>query len=319
MEHFANRLTALIRQRRSCAVVGLDPHWHLIPEGIRNSSVKLFGKSPSACAEAIRRFCKELIDAVAGHVPAVKPQSAFFEQYGPAGMEALYEVMEHARAKGLLVIADVKRGDIGTTAEGYARAWLGTVEVAGTVFEPFPADAVTVNPYLGSDSITPFVDAASGNGKGVFVLVKTSNPSSSEVQDLPVDGKPLYLKVAANLAPVAEKYVGSCGYSLLGAVAGGTFAKAGEDIRALIPRSFILVPGYGAQGAGAAELKPFFNADGLGAIVNSSRGIAFAYRSEPYASKFGESGWQAASEAAVIAMNEDIRAHTPHSKVAKNG
>ncbi len=309
--NFADRLTSLIKQRKSCAVVGLDPHWSPIPESIKKSAIKQHGKTPVACAAVIRTFCTELIDAVCAHVPVVKPQSAFFEQFGPAGVEALYAVMEHARSKGLLVLLDVKRGDIGSTAQGYANAYLGESEIDGEKFEPFPADAVTVNPYLGSDSVLPFVETAAGHGKGVFVLVKTSNPSSAEIQDLVVENETVYMKVAQKLDAIARDHIGESGYSLLGAVAGGTFAQAGEKIRRCIPNCYILVPGYGAQGAGAADLKPFFNEDGLGAIINSSRAISFAYAGKPYAEKFGEAKWQAASEAAIIAMNEEIAAQTP--------
>lgn len=308
MEHFADRLIRHIRSKRSSAVVGLDPHWESIPEKIRSAAVNEHGPTLAAGAAAIMRFMTGIVDAVASHVAVVKPQIAFYEQFGAQGLEAYSRICEHARARGLIVIGDVKRSDIGSTAAAYALAHLGRTEIGGAAFEAFPADAVTVNPFLGSDGVKPFIEEAAKNGKGVFVLVKTSNPSSAEIQDLETDGEPVYMKLARRLALWAEPRAGGEGYSCVGAVVGATFPEAASKIREIIPRSFILVPGYGAQGAGAGELKPFFNKDGLGAIVNSSREILFACRRPPYRDRFGPDAWQRAAEQAVIDMNEDLRA-----------
>ena len=307
MEHFADRLIRCIKGKRSNAVAGLDPHWSLIPEKIKSAAIKEQGRTLAAGAAAVTRFLTGIIDAVAAHVPAVKPQIAFYEQFGPSGLEAYRAICEHARARGLIVIGDVKRSDTGPTAAAYAAAHLGGIEIGGETLEAFPVDAVTVNPFLGSDGVAPFIDAAAKAGKGLFVLVKTSNPSSAELQDLEANGEPLYITLARHVARWAEPHAGSRGYSLVGAVVGATFPEAAKEIRGIIRHSFMLVPGYGAQGAGAADLKPFYNEDGLGAIVNSSRGILFAYRRPEYSDRFGPDAWQRAAEQAVIDMNEELR------------
>jgi len=307
MEQFADRLIRHIRNKRSSAVVGLDPHWKDIPSKIKSSALSAHGRTLAAGAAAVTQFITGIIDAVASHVPAVKPQIAFYEQFGVAGLEAYSRICEHARARGLIVIGDVKRGDIGSTAEAYAAAHLGRTEIDGEALEAFPADAVTVNAFPGSDGVKPFIEAAAKYGKGLFILVKTSNPSSAELQDLETGGEPFYMRIARLVNKWGEPLVGEEGYSSVGAVVGATFPDAAKKVRALMPRSFILVPGYGAQGAGAAELKPFYNADGLGAIVNSSRGIIFACKSPKYKDRFGEDGWQKAAEQAVIDMNAELR------------
>ena len=307
MEHFADKLIRYIRSKHSSAVVGLDPHWKDIPAKIKSSALGEHGRTLKAGAAAAAQFITGVIDAVAPHVPAVKPQVAFYEQFGVAGLEAYCKICEHAKARGLIVIGDVKRGDIGSTAEAYAAAHLGRTDIDGQMLEAFPADAVTVNAFLGHDGVKPFLDAAAKCGKGLFVLVKTSNPSSAELQDLESGGEPVYVKLARYVAKWSEPLIGNEGYSSVGAVVGATYPEAAQKVRAIMPRSFILVPGYGAQGAGAAELKPFYNADGLGAIVNSSRGIIFAYKSPKYKDRFGEDGWQRAAEQAAIDMNNDLR------------
>ena len=307
MEHFTDRLIRYIRSKRSSAVVGLDPHWKDIPAKIKSSALSEHGRTLKAGAAAVTQFIAGIIDAVASHVPAVKPQVAFYEQFGVPGLESYRKICEHAKARGLIVIGDVKRGDIGATAEAYAAAHLGLTDIDGQTLEAFPADAVTVNAFLGIDGVRPFIDAAAKYGKGIFVLVKTSNPSSAELQDLESGGEPVYVKLARLVAKWGEPLVGEGGYSAVGAVVGATYPEAAQKVRSVMPRSFILVPGYGAQGAGAAELKPFYNADGLGAIVNSSRGIIFACKSPKYKDRFGEDGWQRAAEQAVIDMNGELR------------
>ncbi len=307
MEHFADRLIRCIRSRRSSAVAGLDPHWAQIPERIKSDAISRHGRTLAAGAAAVTKFLTGIVDAVASHVAVVKAQIAFYERFGPHGLEAYRRVCGHARARGLIVIGDVKRSDIGSTAAAYADAHLGEIEIGGEALEAFPVDAVTVNAFLGSDGVQPFIDAAAGNGKGIFVLVRTSNPSSAELQDLRAGGEPVYMHLARHVARWAEPHCGREGYSCVGAVMGATFPEGAKSVRKIIPRSFILVPGYGAQGARAADLKPFFNEDGLGAIVNSSRAILFAYRRPEYRDRFGPAAWQRAAEQAVIDMNEELR------------
>jgi orotidine-5'-phosphate decarboxylase len=306
MEHFTDKLIRHIRSKRSSAVAGLDPRWKDLPAKIKSSAVKEHGRTLSAGAAAVTRFITGIIDAVAPHVPAVKPQVAFYEQFGVPGLEAYRKICEHAKARGLIVIGDVKRSDIGSTAEAYAAAHLGRTDIDGEALEAFPVDAVTVNAFLGHDGVKPFIDDAAKYGKGLFVLVKTSNPSSAELQDLDAGGEAVYVKLAKYVAKWGEALIGESGYSAVGAVVGATCPEAAQKVRAIMPRSYILVPGYGAQGAGAAELKPFYNADGLGAIVNSSRGIIFACKSPKYKDRFGEDNWQRAAEQAAIDMNAEL-------------
>lgn len=230
-----------------------------------------------------------------------------YEQFGIPGMIAFKKTVDYAKEKGLVVIGDIKRGDIGSTSEAYALGHIGTVSVGDKSFNPFNEDIVTVNPYLGTDGVQPFVDVCKANDKGIFVLVKTSNPSSGEFQDRIVDSKPLYEIVAEKVNEWGESTVDSeYGYSDVGAVVGATYPEMGVKLRALLPKSYILVPGYGAQGGSGKDLKGFFNKDGLGAIVNSSRGIIAAYKNEKYAS-FGDTGYADASRAAVEDMLKDIR------------
>jgi len=263
MKPFGDRLVEAIRVKGNPCVVGLDPRVGLMPE---------FVKSDSA-ADTITRFHELVLDAVAGLVPAVKPQLAFFEQYGLAGMDAFANTVRMAKQRGLLVIADGKRNDISSTAEAYATAFLSD--------SAFDADALTVSPYLGRDSLVPFVNTCQQYGKGLFVLVKTSNPASKDYQDqiLQATGRPLYESIAATVDELGKDLAGASGYSSIGAVVGATFPEEGRRLRALMPRAFILVPGYGAQGGSALDAAVCFNEDGLGAVVNSSRGITYAFGS----------------------------------------
>jgi orotidine-5'-phosphate decarboxylase len=256
-------------------------------------------------AEAFAAFCRGVIDVVAPLVPAVKPQAAFFEQLGPCGSAALGDLIRYARQRGLLVILDGKRNDIGSTAIAYAEGYLGPASSAA-----WGADALTVSPYLGGDSIEPFVQVATEREAGVFVLVKTSNPGGGMFQDLVCDGRPLYRHVAAYVEAEAARTAGECGYGVAGAVVGATYPEQLSELRAEMPHAWFLVPGFGSQGGSAADVAGAFDAAGSGAIVNNSRGIIFAHSRPPYAERFGESRWQEAVEAATRDMIEQLRAET---------
>ena len=299
-DQFADRLSAAVRRTRSAVCVGLDPRPAQLPAGMLSDDA---ARDPQQAAAACGRFCREVVDAVADLVPIVKPQAAFFEQFGPAGMQELAAVVEHASRAGLLVIMDAKRNDIGSTAEAYADGYLGS---AGQ--SPWGADALTISPYLGSDSLTPFVDVAASRGAGLFVLVKTSNPGGGQFQDLVADGKPLYEHVAEFVEQLAGQTCGSCGYGAVGAVVGATYPEQLASLRKLMPRTWLLVPGYGSQGAGAADVAGGFDEQGLGAVVNNSRALIFAQARQPYADKFGASRWQEAVAAATRDMNDELRA-----------
>lgn len=308
MTHFADRLAAAVKLRANPVLVGLDPRWEQLPPPIQSG---VDAAHPAQKAKAYLRFCREVIDVVAPLVPAVKPQAAFFEQLGPPGMEALWEVIGHARRKGLLVILDGKRNDIGTTAAAYAAGYLG-----GTGESAWGADALTVSPYLGDDSLTPFVDVAAERGAGVFVLVKTSNPGGKTFQDLLVEGRPLYEHVAALVEHQSANTLGACGYGAVGAVVGATYPDQLCSLRSIMPRSWFLVPGFGAQGGSAADVAGAFDERGLGAIINNSRGIIFAHAQPDFRARFGDSRWQDAVQAATVRMIEQLRTATPASRLA---
>ena len=276
-----------------------------VPEYIQKKAFAEFGETLEGAAEAIWQYNKGIVDAICDLVPAVKPQIAMYEQFGIPGLMAFKKTVDYCKEKGLVVIGDIKRGDIGSTSEAYAVGHVGKVSVGKNSFYGFDEDFVTVNPYLGSDGVKPFIKVCAEEKKGIFVLVKTSNPSSGEFQDRICDGKPLYELVGEKVAQWGEELMGDS-YSYVGAVVGATYPEQGKLLRKVMPKSFILVPGYGAQGGKGADLVHFFNEDGLGAIINSSRGIIAAYQQEAYAS-YGESGYADASRAAVIAMKEDIR------------
>ncbi len=299
-----DKLIQEIKKKEAPIVVGLDPTEKLIPDFIIDKKIKEFGETLEAMGEAIWEYNKGLVDAVYEYIPAVKPQIAMYERYGVPGLIAFERTVRYCREKGLVVIGDVKRGDIGSTSAAYADAHLGSVKVGSKTIKPFDEDFATVNPYLGSDGINPFVEVCDKEKKGIFVLVKTSNPSSGEYQDRLIDGRPLYEHVGENIAALAAEHMGS-EYSYIGAVVGATYPEQGRILRELMPKSYILVPGYGAQGGKGADLVHFFNKDGLGAIINSSRGIIGAYQNEKYAS-FGEEGYADAALAAVKDMKEDI-------------
>lgn len=302
-----SRLIEGIKKKNAPVVVGLDPTLSNIPKKILDKAIKERGETLEAASDAIIEYNKTIVDGICDLVPAVKPQIAMYEQFGIPGLTAFTETVNYCRKKGLIIIGDVKRGDIGSTSTAYAKAHLGKVKIGNTEIPVFNEDFCTVNPYLGSDGIKPFIDECNGNDKGIFVLVKTSNPSSGEFQDrvLHDEDSTLYEAVGFKVNEWAKLSMDGT-YSNVGAVVGATYPKMGEILRRIMPKSFILVPGYGAQGGSGKDLKPFFNEDGLGAIVNSSRGIIAAYKNEKYI-RFGEDGFADAARAATIDMIDDIR------------
>lgn len=271
-----------IQTKKSPIVVGLDPRLGQIPNAIKEKYFKTYGKTFKAAAESIVEFNMLIIDAVYDIVPAVKPQIAFYEQYGIEGLEAYKRTCDYAQEKGLIVIGDIKRGDIGSTSDAYADGHLGLTEVEGQKQKAFSVDMVTVNPYLGDDSLKSFADRIEEHDKGMFVLVKTSNPTSSQLQNLKVEDRTIYEIVADMVDAWTEKTAHYKGYSSIGAVVGATYPEESVRLRERMPRAYFLVPGYGAQGASGKDITGCFNADGLGAIVNSSRGIIFAYQKDAY-------------------------------------
>lgn len=302
-----NRLVAQIKKTGAPIVVGLDPMMKFIPEHIKEKAFAEFGETLEGAAEAIWQYNKAIVDAIYELVPAVKPQIAMYEQFGLPGLSAFYKTVQYCKEKGLVVIGDIKRGDIGSTSEAYAVGHLGKVQVGSKSYYGFDEDFVTVNPYLGSDGVNPFIKVCKEEKKGIFVLVKTSNPSSGEFQDRQIadaGNRPLYEVVGEQVAKWGETHMGDT-YSYVGAVVGATYPEMGKVLRKIMPKSYILVPGYGAQGGKGADLVHFFNEDGLGAIVNSSRGIIAAYQQEKYA-RFGAENFADASHAAVLDMKEDI-------------
>ncbi len=310
-----NTLTEKIKKLEAPIVVGLDPTMKFVPEHIKKQAFAEYGETMKGAAEAVWLFNKGIVDAVCDLVPAVKPQIAMYEQFGVEGVHAFQKTVSYCKEKGLVVIGDIKRGDIGSTSEAYAVGHLGKMQVGETMCRGFDEDFATVNPYLGSDGVKPFIEVCKKEKKGLFILVKTSNPSSGEFQDRLVlpegstdasKARPLYEIVGEKVAEWAADHMGDS-YSYIGAVVGATYPEMGKVLRQIMPKSYILVPGYGAQGGRGKDLKHFFNEDGLGAIVNSSRGIIAAYQQEAYA-KYGAENYADASRAAVLDMKEDIKA-----------
>ncbi|MDE7352471.1 MAG: orotidine-5'-phosphate decarboxylase [Acetatifactor sp.] len=309
-----NKLIAGIRRTNAPIVVGLDPMLKYVPEHIKQKAFADLGETLEGAGEAVWQYNKGIVDAVCDLVPAVKPQIAMYEQFGIPGLAAFKKTVDYCREKGLAVIGDIKRGDIGSTSEAYAAGHLGRVQVGNSICSGFGEDFATVNPYLGSDGVKPFLQVCRQEGKGIFVLVKTSNPSSGELQDRLVktcaEGeevlRPIYELVGEQVAAWGAECMPEEGeYSYVGAVVGATYPEQGRILRRIMPRAFILVPGYGAQGGRGADLVHFFNEDGLGAVINSSRGIIAAYQQEKYA-HFGGEGYADAARAAVLDMKEDI-------------
>lgn len=302
-----NKLVSKIKATNAPIVVGLDPMMKFIPEHIKAAAFKQYGETLEGASEAIWQYNKEIVDHVYDLIPAVKPQIAMYEQFGIPGLIAFKKTVDYCKEKDLVVIGDIKRGDIGSTSEAYAVAHLGKVAVGSKSYYGFDEDFATVNPYLGSDGVNPFIKVCKEEKKGIFVLVKTSNPSSGEFQDRKLadaDNRPLYEIVGEKVAEWGMDCMGD-DYSYVGAVVGATYPEMGKILRKVMPKAYILVPGYGAQGGKGADLVHFFNEDGLGAIVNSSRGIIAAYQQEKYSS-FGSEGFAEASRQAVLDMKEDI-------------
>lgn len=302
-----NQLVAKIRKTGAPIVVGLDPMMKYVPKHIQQKAFAEQGETLEGAAEAIWQYNKGIVDCIYDLIPAVKPQVAMYEQFGIPGLVAFKKTVDYCKEKGLVVIGDVKRGDIGSTSEAYAVGHLGKVQVGNKSYYGFDEDFVTVNPYLGSDGVKPFLKVCQEENKGLFILVKTSNPSSGEFQDRRIsdaDNRPLYEIVGEQVARWGEELMGES-YSYVGAVVGATYPEQGKILRKIMPKNYILVPGYGAQGGKGTDLVHFFNEDGLGAIVNSSRGIIAAYQQEKYAS-YGETNYGDASRAAVQDMIRDI-------------
>lgn len=292
-----------IREKKNPTVAGLDARIEYVPEYIRKEAFEKYGVGLKGAVEALWQFNVGLIDALCDIVPAVKPQAAYYENLGWQGMEMLERTIRYAKEKGLFVIADIKRGDIGSTATAYAEGWLSGAPIEGQVFKSFDADCVTLNGYMGSDSIKPFLEAAKGEDKCAFVLVKTSNPGSGELQDVKAaDGRTIYEVMGELNEQIAAGTEGKYGFTMAGAVTGATYPQQIQDLRSRLPHTFFLVPGYGAQGGTAADVKYAFNEKGHGAIVNSSRGIMCAWK------KTGGDGhdFKEAARNAAIAMRDDI-------------
>lgn len=318
-----DKLIDRIQKTNAPVVVGLDPTMKFVPDHIKKAAFAEKGETLEGAAEAVWRFNKEIVDKTYDLIPAVKPQIAMYEQFGIPGLIAFKKTVDYCKEKGLVVIGDIKRGDIGSTSAAYAVGHLGKVSVGSSLCSGFDEDFVTVNPYLGSDGVQPFIDICKEEKRGIFVLVKTSNPSSGEFQDRLVqtgvsagaagDGaggitfsdRPLYEVVGEKVAEWGEQLMGANGYSYVGAVVGATYPEQGKVLRRIMPKSFILVPGYGAQGGTGRDLIHFFDENRLGAIVNSSRGIIAAYQNEKY-SKFGPENFADASRQAVLDMIADI-------------
>ena len=302
VSHFADELIAAVQRCKNPVLVGLDPRLESLPAGLRVDDAS----DLSAVAKAFRTFCCGVIDVVADKVPIVKPQAAFFEQLGSRGLVVLHQVMQYAQGKGLLVILDAKRNDIGSTATAYAQGYLGRSPAS-----VWGADSLTVSPYLGDDSLQPFVDVASQRGAGLFVLVKTSNPGGRLFQDLQVDGRPVYQHVGQLVERYATETCGSGGYGSVGAVVGATYPEQLAELRGCMPHTWFLVPGFGAQGGGAADVAGGFDSRGLGAVINNSRGIIFAHARAEYKDQYGDARWQEAVEAATLNMIAQLRDQTP--------
>lgn len=307
MAGYITRLNNRISQLRTSALVGLDPRWDLLPEELRQRAEAAGGDVYRVRSRGFEWFCREIIDIVAPLVPAVKPQVAFFEQLGSAGMAACKEVIAYARQSGLVVIADAKRGDIGSTAEAYADAWLAGEDPSAA---PFAADALTVNAYLGDDTLKPFVDTAVSRGAGIYVLVRTSNSGATIFQDKETDGTKLFETVADVVQSLNQQYWPDQAYGAVGAVVGATWPAELQALRLRMPNTPFLVPGYGSQGGTAADVAGAFDESGFGAVINSSRGINFAYRSDKFAD-FAADKWRDAIEAATHQMIADLREHAP--------
>jgi len=314
MKSFISQLIKTIEEKDSCSVVGLDPQLEYIPDEIKKAAFKKEGNELKNAAKAIFDFNKQIINIIHPHVGIVKLQIAFYELLGFWGTKAYSDTIKYAKKKGLIVIGDIKRGDVPHTAEAYATAHLGVVKFNGRQETSFEVDAVTVNPYLGADSVFPFIKLARKNGKGVFILVKTSNPSSKEIQDLKCKNKRIHQIVASQVNKWGKDLIGKKGYSSIGAVVASVNPNIVGNLRNIMPNSYFLVPGYGAQGGRLKNIMKCFNSDGYGAIVNSSRGIIYAHNHPAWKKKHGLKNWQHAVEEAIIKMNKELKEAIKHTK-----
>jgi len=302
------RLNKAIQLKKTPALVGLDPRFDQLPEEILTRAEQKTGSKAEIVASAYEEFCCRMIDVIAPLVPAVKPQAAFYEEWGPAGCQALSNIIHHAREKGLIVICDAKRGDIGSTAEAYARAYLAGDDPEASVWG---ADALTINPYMGCDTLEPFVNVAKERGAGLYILVRTSNPGATRFQDLEAEGNLVYEHVAQEVEAIAAATEQDQNYGSIGAVVGATYPDELKKLREMMTHVPLLVPGYGSQGGTSADVAAAFSPDGLGAVINSSRGINFAYSKPKYQEQFAPNQWEAAIEAATEDMIADLAEHTP--------
>ncbi len=300
-----DQLILKIRETNNPTVVGLDPRFAFIPSRIKEEMLDIYGKTPKAIAKSYLAFNKTIIDEVYDLIPAVKPQIAMYEQLGAVGIQAYIDTITYAKSKGLVIIGDIKRSDIASTAQSYADGHIGLIDIEGEKFEIYKEDFITLNPFLGIDSVKPYFEACKTRNKGLFLLVKTSNPNSGQLQDLKIKNQYLYEYVGGLVSKWGEDMIGKSGFSKIGAVVGATYKEQGIRLRKQMPHTFFLVPGYGAQGATAQDLAGTFNKDGVGSIVNSSRGIIAAYKKDIYA-EFGELNFAKASRQAVIDMRDDL-------------
>lgn len=303
MNNAIDRLINKIKEMNNPTVIGLDPRYDMIPECVRNK----YGTDIKGVCDAAWEYLKALIDATYDIIPAVKPQSAFYEVFGPEGIELLRKTCSYAKEKGMIVILDAKRGDIGSTSAGYSNAYLGKTKINDKEISLFDADFLTVNPYLGIDGIKPFVEDSKKYGKGIFILVKTSNPSSAELQDLKLEsGETVYEKVAGLVKTWGEELIGENGYSSVGAVVGATHRAQLEELRALMPNTFFLIPGYGAQGGKAEDIALGFDENGIGGIVNASRSLMCAFKSDRWKEQYTEDEYAQATRAEAIRMRDEL-------------
>lgn len=296
-----------IKQTENPSVIGFDPRLSYVPEFIKNESFSKFEETLKGAANALYKWGTMLIDELYDIIPAIKPQVAMYEMFGSEGIDAFIKTVEYAKSKGLIVIGDIKRSDIGSTAESYSEGHVGCVSVGSKSYSVYKEDMITINPYLGVDTIEPFLNDCVKYEKGMFILVKTSNPNSGQLQDLLVEGAPVYEHVGKLVRKWGEEHIGDCGYSLVGAVVGATHTEQAKRLRELMPSTMFLVPGYGAQGATAQDLACCFDKEGLGAIVNSSRGVIAAFQKEKY-KQFGEESFHKAARQAALDMKEDLNA-----------
>lgn len=309
MKNAIDNLIDKIKEKDNPTVIGLDPRYEMIPKCITQK----YAPTLEGASKAIIEFNKRLIDATYDIIPAVKPQIAFYEMLEIEGMKAFKETCEYAKQKGMLVIADIKRGDIGSTAEGYSNAFLGKTKIGSKEERIFDVEFVTLNPYMGIDSIKPFIEDCKKYNKGIFVLIKTSNPSSGDIQDVKMEnGEELYTKVAKLVKNWGEELRGEYGYSSVGGVVGATYPEQIESLRKIAPHTFFLIPGYGAQGGKANDIAKAFDSNGIGGIVNSSRGLMCAYKSDLWKNKYTEEEFEKATRAEALRMKGDLTCQYKH-------